>query len=420
MRVLHTSDWHLGRNLEGRSRLPEQAQFIDELVGIANRENIHLILVAGDVFDTYNPSAEAEELFYDALERLSGGGRRALVVIAGNHDSPDRLHAANPLALKHGISMMGYPGEQLMVGASGEGVRRIKAGPGWVELAIPGCEDGVIVYALPYPSESRLNEVLTESLDEKEQQLAYAERVGQLFAKADQIYKPDTINLAIAHLFACGGVESESERQLGGALAVTPHVLPAKAQYIALGHLHRPQQVHNAPQICRYSGSPLSFVFSEADHQKEVVLVDIASSGVAGVRPINLSCGKALKRWRADNIQEARDWCVEPNNLNCWVELEIRVDKSIDTPDLVELRKIHSGIVTIRPIFPEIAEEMSELRRLSEMPLIDRFKIFFNRERGIEPPEDLVKFFLEMVNQPEAEQEKGSEDTPQPLGGEVA
>lgn len=106
MRVLHTSDWHLGRTLEGRPRLPEQEQFFDELVEIATGEKVQLILVAGDVFDTYNPSAEAEELFYDALERLADGGRRAVVAIAGNHDSPERLHAANPLALKHGISLL--------------------------------------------------------------------------------------------------------------------------------------------------------------------------------------------------------------------------------------------------------------------------------------------------------------------------
>ena len=167
MRFLHTSDWHLGRSLEGRSRLPEQEQFIDELVAIiVTREDVQLTLVAGDVFDTYNPSAEAEGLFFDALERLSDGGRRAVVVIAGNHDSPERLQAANPLALKHGISILGYPREQLITGMVDGGIKRLRTGPGWVELIVPGSEQKVIVYALAYPSESRLNEVLTEGLDD--------------------------------------------------------------------------------------------------------------------------------------------------------------------------------------------------------------------------------------------------------------
>lgn len=419
MRILHTSDWHLGRSLEGRSRLPEQEKFVDELVEMTAQEEIQIILVAGDVFDTYNPSAEAENLFYDALERLSDSGRRAVVVIAGNHDSPDRLHAANPLALKQGISLIGYPGEELRVGPAHGGVRRISTGPGWVELTVPGRAENVIVYALPYLSESRLNEVLTEKLDDNSQRLAYSERIEQLFSKADLIFRPDTVNLAVAHLFTYGGLESESERELGGALAVAPQALPKRAQYIALGHLHRPQQVHNAPQLCRYSGSPLSFSFSEADQAKEVVMVDINPFGPTQVNSVNLSCGKALKRRRANSIEEARAWLAEPRNLEAWVELEIMVDQPIEISVLAELRKAHSGIITIRPIFPELASDFLEKKRLSEMPLVDRFQIFYQRERGITPPEDLIRFFLEMVNQPESE--AGSKmDGTRPTGGEVA
>ncbi|MGE5605155.1 MAG: metallophosphoesterase family protein [Bacteroidota bacterium] len=418
MRILHTSDWHLGRNLEGRSRLPEQEQFMDELVAIVMDEDIQVILVAGDVFDTYNPSAEAENLFFDALERLSDNGKRAVVAIAGNHDSPDRLHAANPLALKHGISLLGYPGEQLMVGTSAGGFGRINTGPGWVELVAPGSNEKTLVYALPYPSESRLNEVLSEKLDAGSGQIAYSERVGSLFSEADQIFRPDTVNLVVAHLFARGGLESESERQLGGALAVSPQALPKGAQYIALGHLHRPQLVNHTPQTCRYSGSPLSFSFSEADQQKEVVIVDVIPGGLAKVHSINLSCGKALKRWRANNLAEARLWLSEPSNLEAWVELEIMTDQPFEISELAELRKDHSGIITIRPIFPELINDDEALRGLAEMPLVDRFKLFFEREKGIAPPENLVDFFLEMVNKSESDAE--SNDGSVSTGGEVA
>jgi exonuclease SbcD len=419
VRVLHTSDWHLGRNLEGRSRLPEQEQFIDELVDIVTKEAIQLILVAGDVFDSCNPAAEAENLFYDALERLSDNGKRAVIAIAGNHDSPERLHAANPLALKHGIALLGYPQEILPAGTAQGGIRRVNTGPGWVELAAPGWAENAVVYALPYPSESRLNEVLTEKLDDGSQQVAYSERVGRLFAEADRVFRTDTINLAVAHLFAYGGLESESERQLGGALAVSPLVMPEQAGYIALGHLHRPQQLHSAPQTCRYSGSPLSFSFSEADQQKEVVIAEMLPGRPANVNPVNLGCGKALKRWRANNIEEARRWCAEPGNLECWVELEIRADQPLESSELAELRRLHPGIITIRPIFPELEAGDSTMRRLSELPLVDRFQLFFERDRGIAPPEELVRFFLEMVNQPESDREENGV-LPQPGGGEVA
>ena len=419
MRILHTSDWHLGRNLEGRSRLPEQEQFMDELAAIVKEEDIQAILVAGDVFDTYNPSADAENLFYDGLERLSENGKRAVVAIAGNHDSPDRLHAANPLALKHGISLLGYPREQLTVGMSPGGVGRIGAGPGWVELTTSGSNEKAVVYALPYPSESRLNEVLSEKLDEASGQVAYSERVGGLFSEADQTFRPDTVNLVVAHLFVRGGGESESERQLGGALAVAPQAMPKKAHYIALGHLHRPQQVNHTPQTCRYSGSPLSFSFAEADQQKEVLIVDVIPGGLAKARAINLSCGKALKRWRASSVAEAGLWLTEPSNLEAWVELEIMADQPLEVAELAELRKAHSGIITIRPIFPELDADDAALRKLSEIPLVDRFKLFFEREKGIAPPEDLVNFFLEMVNRPESD-DNSNLDATKATGGEVA
>ncbi|NLV35072.1 MAG: exonuclease subunit SbcD, partial [Clostridiaceae bacterium] len=109
MRILHTSDWHLGRNLEQISRIDEQRQFIDFLSETAQEQEIDLVLVAGDIYDTYNPSAAAEELFYDAIDRLNDGGKRAVLVIAGNHDNPERLCAASPLASRRGIILLGYP-----------------------------------------------------------------------------------------------------------------------------------------------------------------------------------------------------------------------------------------------------------------------------------------------------------------------
>lgn len=417
MRILHTSDWHLGRSLEGRSRLPEQEQFIAELTDLVTAEAVQIVLVAGDVFDTYNPPAEAENLFYNALERLSDNGKRAVAVIAGNHDSPERLHAANPLALKHGILLFGFPGEGLPCGTVPGGVQRLQTGPGWVELALPGSDESAVIYALPFPSESRLNELFGDKLDPAAQQIAYSDRIGELFAAADGIFRPDTVNLAVAHLFVRGGLESESERQLGGALAVAPQALPKQAQYVALGHLHRAQAAPYAPQSCRYSGAPLSFSFSEAVQQKEVVLVEVSPGGLARARSINLSCGKALKRWRADNVEEARFWLAEPANQDCWVELEITADQPLEVSELAELRKLHSGIIGIRPVFPELETDHEALRRLSELSLVERFKLFYERERGMAPPEELVGFFLEMVNWPESD---GSTDVTEPTGGEVA
>ena len=159
MRLLHTSDWHLGRSLEGRSRQEEQEQFIDEICAIADQHAVHLVIIAGDIFDTFNPPAWAEQLFCDALDRLAQGGQRAVVVIAGNHDSPDRLSAIRPLAQNQGIIIMGLPNEAAPELAGK--VRTVAGGPGWMEIAVPDCEHTAVLALLPYPSESRLGHRLS-------------------------------------------------------------------------------------------------------------------------------------------------------------------------------------------------------------------------------------------------------------------
>lgn len=114
MRILHTADWHLGKTLEGRSRLEEQAEFLDELNQIVKDEHIDVVVMAGDAFDTVNPPARAEQLFYESLSALSDKGKRQVVVISGNHDNPDRLSAASPLTNEQGIHLIGYPTNDLI------------------------------------------------------------------------------------------------------------------------------------------------------------------------------------------------------------------------------------------------------------------------------------------------------------------
>jgi exonuclease SbcD len=433
MRILHTSDWHLGRTLEGRDRFPEQVQFIDQLCDIAAAEDVHLVLVAGDVFDTSNPPAKAEELYFDALERLSAGGKRAVVVIAGNHDSPDRIRAANPLAVRHGISLVGRPGDHLEPGGPDGGARRIRTGPGWMEIACPACEESAFMVTLAYPSEARLNEVLSESLEEKKQQKAYSDRVARLVQNGLSSAGGAEIKLVVGHLFTNGGWESESERQiqLGGAFGVVPQAFASCADYIALGHLHRPQEVRTSGASCRYSGSPLSYSFSEADQQKEVVIVEVVngqggpsdSGGLlrkddAGKRvtvtPIKLTCGRALKRWKPVSYEEALQWCRDPRNQDFWVDLEIPRDRPLTDSERSILKEAHSGLINIRWLNTCQAQVADE-RRVSELPLLDRFKLFCRRADG-ETSQELIDLFLELVNEDgfdEDRKEDSSDETPQ-------
>lgn len=436
MRLLHTSDWHLGRTLEGRSRLPEQEQFLTELEDIATKENVDLVLVAGDVFDTSNPPAKAEELYYASLEALCAGGTRAVVVIAGNHDNPERIRAANPLAARHGISLVGYPGDDLGPSTSTSSVSRVRTGQGWFVIHSPRCDQSAFIVTLAYPSEARLNEVIGESLEDKKRQAAYSDRVAGLVYRTLAYAEQDTVPVVLGHLYTSGCRESDSERQiqLGGALAVHPSAFGGNGSsatgsgvgtnggcggngdssasgdgnscgvgYVALGHLHRPQKVAGSPAPCRYSGSPLAYSFSEADQQKEVVLVDLEKGRPTVVTPVKIASGRPLKRWAPRSLEEALKWCEDTRNANAWVDMELARDEPLTAGEISTLRAAHPGLINIRWV--STAQAIADGgRRVSELPLIERFKLFCRRNGGgAEPDQELLDLFLELVNQDEEE-----------------
>ena len=404
MRIIHTSDWHLGRMLEGRSRIEEQVKFIDELCEIVEDEAVDLVLIAGDVFDTVNPPAIAEELFYDALNRLSAGGKRAVVAIAGNHDNPERLCAASPLAVRNGITLYGLPKEvlrpSLLVQSKQGVVVRVAAGQGWVELHIPSCPDPAIIAMLPYPSESRLNEVLSESLDEELLRQEYTKRVQQLFATFGKNFRPNAVNLGVSHLFVRGGMESESERpiQLGSAPTVEVEAMPFGAQYVALGHLHRAQVVKGASVPTRYSGSPLAYSFSETGYAKSVILVEGFPGQPVTTREIFLSAGYPLVKWQAkEGLAQVQRWIDEGKNLNAWIDLEVFVTSALNSQDIHALRRQRERLINIRPVFPEMEQIVAEGR--SKLPIDELFRKFYqDRTGGAEPEQELVSLFLALID----------------------
>lgn len=388
MRILHTADWHLGRTLEGRSRLEEQAQFLDELVVLVEEEAIDVILLAGDVFDTVNPPAAAEQLFYESIARLADKGRRPVAIIAGNHDNPDRLAASTPLAREQGITLLGYPVWKPL------------------RISVPSADEELCLAALPYPSESRLNELLVDSQQEALLQEAYDERVNQLFQQLSSAFSPSTVNVAMSHLFVAGGSSSDSERpiEVGGAYTVRPTSLPADAQYVALGHLHRPQTVKQAPTLARYAGSPLAFSFSEAGYAKSVTVVDVHPGTIANVKEIHLASGKPLVQWKAtEGLAQVYRWIEEGRDAGAWIDLEIHVLQSLSLEEIHRLRKLYPGFIHIRPVYPE-QDEKGEQRVTANLPIEELFKQFYRRQTGgAEPEEELVRLFLELLNEGEEE-----------------
>ena len=390
MRILHTGDWHLGRTLEGRSRLAEQEAFLDELVRLADDQQADLILMAGDVYDSVNPPAAAEQLFYDGAARLTEGGR-PLVVIAGNHDQPERVSSVTPLVFNRGMTLIGLPvSEAVTVHAARTGEK-------------------ANIAALPYPSESRLNELLAADSDEDGLRRAYSERVGMLMKKMAQGFTPDAVNLAMSHIYVLGGLESDSERpiQIGGAYTVDPSALETGACYTALGHLHRPQAVKSPGSgMIRYSGSPLAYSFSEAGQAKSVTMIDVSPGGQPMVEELFLSSGRPLVRWKAKGgLEEVYRWLDEGRDMNAFIDLEISLTEAMGMADIQRLRKSRDGIVHIRPIYPEMEAMELEAER-SSVPLPELFRKFYMRQTGGGEPDDaLVQLFLELADEDQPDQE---------------
>ncbi|MDA8335539.1 MAG: exonuclease subunit SbcD [Peptococcaceae bacterium] len=400
MRFLHTADWHLGRTLEGRSRQKEQEDFLNELCRLADAEKADAVLVAGDVFDSVNPPAAAEQLFYDALDELAAGGARAVVVVAGNHDSPERLVAASPLARRHGIALFGLPGADPPA-RSASGGPILDLGPSWLEIGVPGCDHTAVLLALPYLSETRLKELLPAALeDEPGMQKAYTAKIRAIFSQLAGRLRAGSAAVALSHIFVLGGSSSESERPLfsvGGACTVRAEDLPA-VQYTALGHLHRPQRIKDVPGVCRYAGSPLAYSFSEAGQAKSVVLAEVIPGRPAETREIYLACGAPLTRWRAeDGPAQVYRWLEEGRDAGAWIDLEIHLKEPLSLQEVHDLRGRCDRFIDIRPVYPELVGDMARPSR-SDLSVENMFELFFEKKMGVRPDARTVALFLEILS----------------------
>jgi exonuclease SbcD len=283
MRVLHTSDWHVGKALRGRSRAAEHEAVLVEIADIARRDAVDLVIVAGDLFDSATPTPEAERIVYRALLDLAEGGR-PVIVVAGNHDSAQRLGAVAPLSEASGIHVA-------------SAVRPPHDG-GVVEIAVEG--ERAQVALLPFPSQRY---VVTADLllsgDAADAHAAYADRVVRILRALTEQFRADTVNLVVAHLMVMGGTMGGGER---GAHTVFDYWVPATAfptaaQYVALGHLHRRQQLAG-PAPLHYCGSPLQLDFGETTNEPAVNVVDVHPGLPADVHPEVLTAGRRLRTLR--------------------------------------------------------------------------------------------------------------------------
>ena len=310
MKLLHTADWHLGKRLDHISRLDEQKAVMEEICEIAEEEKVDAVLIAGDLYDQINPSIEATELLYKTLKRLAANGNRAVIGIAGNHDSPDRIEAPEPLARECGILLTGYPHSQLKTFELESGLKVLRSAPGFIELQLPHCPPPLRLILTPYANEVRLRTWL--GFDNPEVGLREVLQ-SSWQSIADDFCDEKGVNVLMAHLFMIekGGLrpeEPEDEKPIltiGGAQEVYTENLPSGIQYAALGHLHRHQIVGDSPCPVVYSSSPLAYSMSEAGQQKYVVVVELEPAQKSRIRKIPLTSGKPLARKTFEGIDAA-------------------------------------------------------------------------------------------------------------------
>ncbi len=399
MKLLHTADWHLGKRLEGRNRHDEQVDVLREICEIAERENVDAVILAGDVYDTYNPPAEAETLYYRTIIRLIDGGRRPVVVIAGNHDSPDRLKASDPYGRALGVVTLGYPEEVVETFDHGaEGVAVLDAAPSFVRLRLPSAEHLNIV-ALPYPSEARLGRLLSERLDDEDAGSHYERAVRELMARAAERFVDGEANLVMSHLFVAGGKESESERpiQVGGAHSVYGESFPPEADYVALGHLHRPQEFtgHDGTPV-RYAGSPLAYSFSEAGQQKSVTIVEI-EGGTTTHRTVELTAGRPLVSRKGLKGVEELESFLEEVDPEAWIAFEVLLKHALEIGFVRRMHQKHQRIV--KPVFRYSEPNKDvDVRPLETLSIEEQF-VRYVRTLEKEPSQEVLKLFSRIVGE---------------------
>lgn len=290
MRVLHTSDWHIGRTLYGRKRYEEFEAFLSWLAETIQKNAIDVLLVAGDIFDTSTPSNRAQELYYRFLCRVATSSCRHVVVVAGNHDSPSFLNAPKELLKALDVHVVGSrtddPEDEVLV------LRNEQNAPELIVCAVPYLRDRDI----------RMAEA-GESIEDKERKLiegirAHYATVAALAELKREELGVDVPIVAMGHLFTAGGqtVDDDGVRELyvGSLAHVTAGIFPACFDYLALGHLHVPQKVSGSETI-RYSGSPLPMGFGEAKQQKSVCLVEFHST-TASVQLVDVPVFQKLER----------------------------------------------------------------------------------------------------------------------------
>ncbi len=420
MKILHTADWHLGKRLETHSRHAEQVEVLAEICEIADREAVDVVIIAGDLFDVFSPSNESTDLFYQTCKQLTNNGLRPVIAIAGNHDSPERVETADPLARACGIVFVGFPNSVVEPFSLPTGVQLTRSDAGFVEIQLPQFNYPLRLLLTPYANEYRLRQnlgienpeeslrqILTEqwfSLSEKYMKKPSDNALEGIYTDLSRDYR-EGVNIGVAHLFVMqdGGTppeEPEDERPIfvGGAGAVFTDCFPLTLQYVALGHLHRQQVIANTPCPIIYCGSPLAYSFAEENQDKYVMILNVEPQQKADIQRITLTKTKKLLRGRFESIEDAITWMQDhPDAL---IDLTIVSDSYMKNQDTRRLKEAHEGLIRIYPETKSQNERDTEGGQVIDIGgnMRDLFADYFKyKNKGQTPNTEIMALFEEIL-----------------------
>jgi DNA repair protein SbcD/Mre11 len=320
MKILHTADWHLGKRLEQFERTTEHQMFLNWLLDFIHTNSIDVLLVAGDIFDSGNPSNEALKLYYDFLLKIKNTSCKSVIIIGGNHDSVSTLNAPKTLLQYLNIHVIGGVPEN-----SEEQIIPVYNSNHQVEL---------VIVAVPFLRDRDIRlSVSGESTEEREARIKQG--ISSHYQNLVQYilpYKEKNIPvIGSGHLYAAGAEPSDSEKEIhvGSLGQIAASQFPKEFDYIALGHLHRPQLVNKLEHI-RYSGSPIALSFSENEDIKQVLVIETEQGKELQINKHEIPVFRKLIRLKG-NLNELKDKITKINEVNselpAWLELQLITDK---------------------------------------------------------------------------------------------
>lgn len=321
MKILHTADWHLGRYFHGASLLDDQAHVLDDLVRLAMDEQVDAVVIAGDVYDRAVPPGDAVSLLGDVLERLVVRAAIPVILIAGNHDSAERIGFGGRILERQKLFVRGGLGN-------------------FAPVVLRGAHGDVAFHPLPY-----VEPVFARALEGAEGVTDHASAMVPVLSRIRAHFEAGRPNVLVGHAFVSGGSESESERPLsvGGSGMVPPEAFEG-FNYVALGHLHRPQSA-GASHI-RYSGSLLKYSFQETTHDKGVSLVRVGPDGQCEVQHVRLSPRRDV-RVLTGTFDELRQRAGAPGGRTDYICVELTDQGPVLEP-MTRLREVYPNLMEIR------------------------------------------------------------------------